>query len=198
MSRYMRCEFTIVDAADIPWQWCYSAIELEQTLNDICKGQRLQRILVGLHGYLESLRFDTNLLDLTYFGGGIYLVFDSVIVNMLIHADALIEYRFLQPYQVHFHNKKDSPPDDLFYRDTYYYDLKNQFELVYAGHIVSKIQITKTNIYPFDLKDFDKDKAAAAEQRNDLPSAVFLQLDNGVQVCLVGSDIEFFYIELRK
>ncbi len=198
MSRFKRCEYTIVNVEDIPWQWCYSAEELQSILNDICKGQKLERVLVGLYGYLESLRHDTNLLDLSYFGGGAYLVFENVIVDLIIHAEAMIEYRILKPSQVQLHETKDYPPSDVFSSDAYQYDLKNQFKLKYAGCCVTEVIVPKTNVYPFDLSGFDEEKATSAEKRNDLPSGIHFHLDNGVNLCLNGSDIEYFYVELRE
>ena len=63
---------------------------------------------------------------------------------------------------------------------------------------VTEVIVPKTNVYPFDLSGFDEEKATSAEKRNDLPSGIHFHLDNGVNLCLNGSDIEYFYVELRE
>ena len=70
---HKRRSYNIVRIEDSTWNWCYSALELQELLNELCRGQKLLRWMAELVGYAEATPRGANFLDLSYMGGNTLL-----------------------------------------------------------------------------------------------------------------------------
>ena len=83
-TKYGRKEhFVIIRLPTYSWIYSYSAKSLQQELNNLLVGQRIQTIYVSLNSYLESMHNDINVIDCTYMGGMILVIFEKTALNPL-------------------------------------------------------------------------------------------------------------------
>lgn len=197
-ASFGRMEYSTIKIDETEPLWCYSAKELQCVLNDLCRDHTLKTVYVDLRGYVESLRNDENFIDLSHLGGPIVLLFDTLAIELFIHADGMVQYRVCQLHNIKISSANDYIPENIgFIGGNHYRDLKDQFELRFEEQRVESVSVDSIDCYPFDLSDFDKEKAEAAQEINDLPSAIHLKLQNGVDFTLYG-EIEYYSIKLKK
>ena len=196
--RHKKRNYNIVRVEDSTWQWCYSAEELEKTLNDLCRGQKLLYCMAELHGYLDANPRGDNFLDLSYMGGNTLMIFDEIVVELDIRVEGLIGYRIAKPWNMSIRPVNDPVPEDYITNPIYFCNVKSDFRLEYEGHTVSDVKIDRTNSWGFSAKGFDEEMADAAANANDLPNAIHFMLDNGIDFCLIADQIEYYMIELNQ
>ena len=195
---YGKVRYSVITTIDSESVWCYSHAELQELLTTLCRGQILKKVYASLSGYLESMRHDKNYYDFSYFGGGVVLLFDTLAVELFVHAMGMMQYRILDLRDIQIRETKGFPPREAWVSDdTYYYDLSEQFALSFTDKTVLEVVVDATNCYPFSLEGFDTERAVLAEQQNCLPENIHFKLDNGVDLGLYGDCIEWFYIELK-
>ena len=177
--------------------WVYSAMAFQELLNREFRGQSLKKLFVPLWGYVRCQKRSENYFDFSYISGPLLLVFNNSVLELMIHTDGMVEYRFipLEKVQIPEYSRKDFPPsntDDV--GSSYYFDLTGEFGLSFVDETIKFIEVTKTDAYPFDLDGFDEELAAEAEQRCDLPRDVKLFMNNGAVLNLCA-ELEYYYIK---
>lgn len=195
--RHKKRSYNIIRLEDSKWNWCYSADELEKTLNDLCRGQKLLCCMAELHGYLDAVPRGDNYLDLSYMGGNTLMIFDGIVVEFDIRVEGLIGYRVAKPWNMSIRPVNDRIPEDYITNPIYFCNVKSDFVLDYEGHTVRDVKIDHTNLWGFSAKGFDEEIANAAAEANDLPGAIHFALSNGVVFCLIADQLEYYMIELR-
>ena len=195
---HKRRSYNIVRMEDSTWNWCYSALELQELLNELCRGQKLLRWMAELVGYAEAAPRGDNFLDLSYMGGNTLLIFSDVVLEFDIHVEGLIGYRFCKPWNVHIRPVNDRIPEDYITNPIYFCDLKDDFQLEYVGSTVQEVTVKPTDTWGFSAVGFDEVKAYAAAKANDLPNEIHFMLDNGVELCLYADQLEYYMIELKS
>ena len=199
MSRsHKKRSYNIIRIEESKWNWCYSADELEKTLYDLCRGQKLLCCMAELQGYLDAVLRGDNCLDLSYMGGNTLMVFDKIVVEFDIRVEGLIGYRVAKPWNTHIRPVNDRIPEDYITNPIYFCNVKSDFGFDYEGHTVCDVKIDHTNSWGFSAKDFDEEIANAAAKANDLPKVIHFTLSNGVDFCLIADQLEYYMIELRK
>ena len=195
---HKRRSYNIVRIEDSTWNWCYSALELQELLNELCRGQKLLRWMAELVGYAEATPRGNNFLDLSYMGGNTLLIFSDVVLEFDIRVEGLIGYRFCKPWNVHIRPVNDRIPEDYITNPIYFCDLKNDFQLEYAGSTVQEVTVETIDSWGFSAVGFDEEKASAAAEAKDLPNEIHFMLDNDVELCLYADQLEYYMIELKS
>ena len=85
---------------DLDYNYVYSALNMEEDLVNNIKGKELRKIYVSLFGYMESAKKGENLIDCSYMGGPLFLIFDDIVLYLVIHAEGVMEYHFLKKWEV--------------------------------------------------------------------------------------------------
>ena len=195
---HKRRSYNIVRMEDSTWNWCYSALELQELLNELCRGQKLLRWMAELVGYAEATPRGDNFLDLSYMGGNTLLIFSDVVLEFDIRVEGLIGYRFCKPWNVHIRPVNDRIPEDYITNPIYFCDLKDDFQLEYVGSTVQEVDVESTDSWGFPAVGFDEEKASAAAEAKDLPNEIHFMLDNDVELCLYADQLEYYMIELKS
>ena len=195
---YRKHHYNIIRIEDSEWNWCYSADELEKTLNDLCRGQKLLHCMAELCGYLEAAVRGDNFLDLSYMGGNTLMIFDKTVIEFDIRVEGLIGYRIVKPWNMSIRPIYDYIPEGYVTNPIYFCDVKNKFKLEYEGQTVCDVKIDHTNTWGFPATGFDDEKANIAAEANDLPNAIHFALSNGVDFSLLADTLEFYMIELYQ
>jgi hypothetical protein len=194
---FEKVNYLTVTTPDIEYSWCYSYLDLQDRLNELCKNHTLKKVYVNLISYAESYSQDINYYSFSYLGGPAILIFDNVAIEFCIHGVGLVKYREMNPWDVKVRKSYDLPPDDEYIFDRYFYDLGKQFELQYEKEQVNKVIVDRTDYYAFDVNGFDEERVQASEKANILPKGMHFRLANGVDFAVCADEIEYFYIELN-
>ncbi len=190
--------YTLVERENLPWQWSYSAAQLQDLLGEACGGRLLLRVLISLDGYLEGACGDGNSLDLRYVGAAAVLVFEDHVLEFIFHAQGQVEYRRLRPDQIRFREKYGKIPAQVDYTDTEYYDLTREWKYARQGARVTGVSVPATDGWAFRADGFDEALAGAAAKKKDLPRHILFSLDSGEELAFLGDPEDAFRIRLTK
>jgi hypothetical protein len=164
------------------FEWCYSAKTFRKFLNQLCAGSVIQKIYVGATNYAEPLRVDQNYVNY-YIGSELLIQFDSFLLDLLIHAEGLFQWRV-------FKNGEHTIPEPVakYIEDGYkeFCDIGNvydNFNLDYTNSIIKQVTVDDTDCWPWNAKGFDESKLGSPVE---LPEAIHLHLDNGCILSLRG------------
>lgn len=189
-----KLKYSIIDLPDTLWKYSYSAKALQEELNALFARQTLKSVYVGLDGYLESMHSKTNSIDLTYMGGSSLAVFEKAVLQLIIHVEGMIEYRYFPIWEMKHHEVFDYPPDDMALSDKYFFDAANhEITYEYANKRVNHIAVSGTDSWGFFQPIFDETAAEAAAKENDLPTEIAIRTDD-CAVRFVGDSIEYYYV----
>lgn len=193
--------YTITIDSKDELQWIYSATDFQNILNGAFKGSILKKLFVSLYGYLDSEKRKKDMFDFSYMGGGLLLVFERSVFELIIHAEGMMQYRIIPVYEVKIPKRGiyDHPPIDIgLNEDNFYINLGKKFELNCFEQTIDKISVKATDGHPFLLSGFDESLAEQAMIISDLPAAVELFASNGVVMNLIGDGIEYYQILLEQ
>ncbi|MBE6592327.1 MAG: hypothetical protein E7646_09850 [Ruminococcaceae bacterium] len=175
-------ELYTFDFPEKAFEWCYSAKAFCKFLNELCVGSVIKKIYVGATNYAEPLRVDQNYVNY-YIGSELLIQFDSFLLDLLIHAEGLFQWRV-------FNNGEHTIPEPVlkYIEDGYkeFCDIGNvydNFNLDYTNSIIKQVTVDDTDCWPWDAKDFDESKVG---NPIELPEAIHLHLDNGCVLSLRG------------
>lgn len=199
MCAYHRKEkYFIASLPDGELAYSYSAKQLQAELNELFAGQKLKAIYVGLEGYLETLRNRVNVIDLTYMGGITLIVFDTVVLEFVIHVEGMIAYRCFPAQELKPQEKYDYPPEDLLMSDRYFFDIAgHELAYEYKDKVVKRITVNGTDTWGFSQPSFDEEIAREATEKRDLPTDIVLHTDE-FNICFEGDDLEYYYIVFER
>lgn len=126
------------------------------------------------------------------------LIFNKLAIAFALHVEGMVEYSVFSPSQIQAEEKYDYVPDryDPAYADLV--ELKEYFEVEYAGKRILKAEVGHTDMWGFHLGGFDEKRAGIAADANDLPERIVFHLANGIQLKLVCDDLEYCYIVVEK
>lgn len=197
MSNYLsygKLKFTIAAFPDTEWTYSYSAKELQEELNMLFSGQKVNAVYVGLDGYLESLHWGKDYIDLSYMGGTSLVVFDKVVLQVAIHVEGMIEYRHFPIWEMRLREVFDYPPDDMLMSDKYFYNAADhEISHDYAGQEVKAITVKGTNTWAFSQPTFDETIAEVAAKKNDLPTEIDILMSTCI-IRFVGDELEYYWV----
>ena len=191
--------YTIQINSDEKMSWVYCATNFQSVLNRAMKGQSLKKVFVSLYGYLASQKRSDSYFDFIYSGGTLLLVAEHTVLELVIHAGGMMEYRLLPICEVNIpdHGRIDYPPHKTgCVGDRFFYDLGRDFNIFCLEQEIEEIMVQKTDAYAFPLDGFDEDQAAEAEELNELPQSVRINMENGMTLNM-EADIEYFYVQIE-
>lgn len=180
-----KTEFFMFAVPDKSYEWCYSAKKMEEELNVLFAGDRLETIYVSGMNYADPLRVKENFVNY-YVGPRVYLEFHNRHADILAHAGGLFELRWYDAKEVsktHFYDLLDNENTDEVLCDTSY-----PFQLNYAGETVKHIAVKPTNCWPWRAKGFDESKVSDPVE---VPDMIKISLGNGTLLTIAGWDDDF-------
>ena len=178
-----KTEFFMFELPDRPYEWCYSARALENTLNELLVGDKLETIYVSGSNYTDPLRVRENFVNY-YIGSRVYLEFENQHVDILANAAGLFEIRFFKTCEV----KKSQYFDQLEELDEVLCDTGYVFNLKYAGQVIQHIDVEAVEYYPWHAKGFDKSKIG---EPRELPESIHFGFENRTELTIAGWDDDF-------
>ncbi len=155
----------------------YSAEKLQQELNALLVGQRIRGLYVCLYGYQNSLHSQTNVIDMSYLGGGgALLVFEKTTLELDIQAIGMIKYRYFPSSAVTITEIANQEPDNLW---DYYFNLEDHnIAFDYQNALVKSVSVKGTNCWAFPQSDYNELLAEQAKERSDLPREIDITTDS--------------------
>lgn len=192
-----KINYSIIRTPNILFEWCYSSDDLKELLNKKCKGQIINKVYVDLPGFLEVKNHGTSTFDFSYLGNYVLFVFNSFALEFRIHAKGLIEYRITDIWEIKTENVFDFPPDDMFDKSIYYYEIQKYFDYAIEGMQILGVEVTSTNSFPFLINGLDEERAKKAEQKNCLPDKIHFVICTGASWVFYGGDLDGFFIECQ-
>lgn len=178
-----KVEYFLMSAPSRPYEWCYSAAELNKRLNNVIVGDRIWSILVSGANYAGPLSIHNNYVNY-YLGSRVYLELEKHHVDIMAHAYGLFEMRVFESAEV----VKTRCYDELDDADKVLCDTGYVFNDVYSGHTVERVLVTSTDSWPWTAKGFDRSKLG---DPIELPEALCLEIDSKSAVSIVGLDDDF-------
>lgn len=199
LDNYGKVEYYIISCPDEECEYSYSAKKLQEDLNSIVKNQKLQGVFIPLDRYPESMYDSVNVIDMSLFGARSLLIFENNVIELLIRAEGMIEYRSFSKCNLEMKKINDYLPENFDLSDDYIYDISN-FDITYqyTNQTVKNVIVRETNEWSFPLSKYDEALAEIAAENYDLPEEIDFILDNGVQIRFVGDYIEYYSISIEK
>lgn len=181
------------------WHWCYSARTLQKELNQLAKGLVLKKMYISFNEYMDGKCYGRCHFNLAFEGGYVLLIFDKLAIEFCIHVEGQINYHFFSPEEINIEEIYGNAPyryDSVY---TNIVELQPFFDAVYTEKRVTEVKVLHTNnMWAFRFSSFDMERANKAAEANDLPERICFLLDNGVQVHLIGDDMEYCRIIVKK
>ena len=136
---------------------------------------------------------------MSLFGARSLLIFENNVIELLIRAEGMIEYRSFSKCNLEMKKINDYLPENFDLSDDYIYDISN-FDITYqyTNQTVKNVIVRETNEWSFPLSKYDEALAEIAAENYDLPEEIDFILDNGVQIRFVGDYIEYYSISIEK
>lgn len=175
---------------------CTSATKLENDIKERFKGKRLTEFYLPLdywnctgkrvneNGARKWICFEES--------GPIILFFEEEGIELCIHIEGYIHYRFVKHQDLNIeyvYDYPDSSAEDV-------EDIIDGFELtgINREKLLNDVQVDKTDLYEF-IKD---ERMEIAANNYDLPEGIRLVLNNYFVITLGGSGIEWFCLEWEQ
>ncbi len=165
-------------------EWCYSASDLETTLNSLCKGHRIDGVYVGAGNYTDPLRVKENFVNY-YLGPEMIIQTDDLLLDLLVHACGLVEFRWFKKEEYTI-----TGPLRDFIADgkLNYCEIAEMFKLNYQDAAVESASVSKTDCWPWRARGFDKNRLG---NPIELPETIAFKLDNDNCISVTGWDDDF-------
>ncbi len=182
---------------DIERTMVYSAKEFQEILRREFLGKKLQKIFAHIDGQKNFTQKEENKLDFYMMGGAIVLVFQTKVMQVVVHAEGLIEYGIVPIEQIQI-KEIPQPTEAELWNEGAYYDLSDEFLIEYEKQSVKNIFVKRINTYPFTLKDFDEERGDKAAENWDMPAGLSFIFENGNSFQIVGDDIEYYFLRMQS
>ena len=164
-----------------PFEWCYSAKQLEAQLNGMLSGDRLKAIYVTGYDCLNSLTVKENCWD--SYELPVRLEFDKTFADIRAHAEGLFEIRLFDSKEVGREHFFGEPKDD-----DAFCDIRDVFHPDPAGTVVKQVRVEATDDWMYNAKGFDKSKVSDPVE---LPAKIRFILDNGYRLTIIGCEDDY-------
>lgn len=191
-------EYSVIEVEqEEPMQWCYSAKKLEKELGEKLRDKSVQSIYVSLSGYLDSYQNDTDRVDLSFEAGECIVVFNDIVLEIAIHTQGQLAYRFVPKDKVNIKTFIGAVPAQCHGIENAYFDIKNH-DISYniEGSRLQKVSVMATYMWAFSDIGQDKELLEESVQKNDLPAEIDLLTDK-CNIRIIGDEFEYYSILLE-
>ncbi len=182
-----KSELYTFDLPEKEFEWCYSAKDFEIAFGDITRNKEIRAVYVSATNYQGPLRVKENFVNY-YVGSEIFIEFDDVLIDLLIHAQGLYKWRYFDKKDVGIVGPRldfIQDGDEEFCKIGNVY---NAFELEYLNSKIEAVSVDVTTYWPWEARGFDKSKLG---DPIELPENLHLQLANGNILSFLGWDDDF-------
>ena len=183
-----KTEYYHFEIPDRPYEWCYSAKELEEKLAGLFIGDKLETIYVSGLNYANPLSVGKNWVDY-YLGARVHLEFENRHADILAHAEGLFEIRIFERSEVaksKFYDELDEPDEVLC-------DTGDVFNSSYSGRIVRGVTVDAVDYWPWSARGFDESKPGDPVE---LPDALRFELEGDMVLSIIVG-LDDFYIDVK-
>lgn len=169
------------------FEWCYSAKNLEADLNNLCLSKEIRAIYVSAMNYREPLTVRKNFVNY-YVGSEIIIEFDDIILDLLIHAQGLYQWRYFEKKDIEIIGPKVKLISNGDMEFCNIHNVYNAFNFEYLNSAINSICVDITDCYPWEANSFDESKLSDSIE---LPENLHFNLVNGNTLSLLGWDDDF-------
>lgn len=173
------------EVPDKPYEWCYSAKQLEETLNACLVGDKLEAVYVSGTNFADPLKLGKDYVNY-YCDSRVYLEFESTHVDICANACGLFEIRLFAGSEVRktFHSEKLKSGRS--YESLC--EIACVFQLNYTGETVNQVIVDTVDAWPWDAKGFDETRLG---DPIELPYSLAFTFNNGTRLTIRGLDDDF-------
>lgn len=182
-----KSELYTFDLPDKEFEWCYSAKAFEAGFGEIVHNKEIQAIYVSGANYQGPLSVNENFVNY-YLGSEIIIEFDDVLIDLLIHALGLYQWRYFDKKDVRIAGPRLDFIEDGNKEFCKIAVVYNAFELEYLNSKIEAISVDVTTYWPWDARSFDESKLG---DPIELPANLHLELENGNRLSFLGWDDDF-------
>lgn len=190
-----KAELYTFELPEREFEWCYSARAFGAAFGDIVRNKMIRALYVSATNYQSPLRIRENFVNY-YVGSEVVIEFDDALVDLLIHAQGLYQWRFFDKNEVCILGPRlgfVENGDEEFCRIANVY---NAFDLEYLNSKIKSVSVEATNYWPWSARGFDKSKLG---EPIELPENLHIELENGNRLSFLGWDDDFVIkIEAEK
>ena len=172
---------------DTEFEWCYSAKSFESAIGSISNGKEIRSIYVSAMNYRDPLRVKRNFVNY-YLGSEVIVEFDDYVVDLLVHAQGLYQWRIFDKKDIEIVGPKTKFIDDGDEEFCKIGNVYEAFELEYLNSRIESVKVDKTTYWPWAARGFDKSKL---EDPIELPENLHFNLANGNTLSFLGWDDDF-------
>ena len=182
-----KSELYTFDLPEEEFEWCYSAKDFESAFGDIVRNKEIRAIYVSATNYQGPLRVKENFVNY-YVGSEIIIEFDDVLIDLLIHAQGLYQWRCFDDKRVRIVGPRLDFIEDGDEEFCKIANVYNAFELEYLNSAIESVSVDVTTYWPWAARGFDKSKLG---DPIELPENLHLNLANGNMLSFLGWDDDF-------
>ena len=169
------------------FEWCYSAKAFEVTFGDLTCNKEIRAIYVSALNYSGPLRVKENFVNY-YLGSEILIEFDDVLIDLLIHAHGLYQWRTFSKESIEIMGPRLDFIEDRHEEFCKIANVYNAFELEYLNSKIDAVRVDSTTYRSWAAHDFDKSKVGDPVE---LPENLHIELENGNRLSFLGWDDDF-------
>lgn len=182
-----KSELYTFDLTEKEFEWCYSAKDFEIAFGDITRNKEIRAVYVSATNYQGPLRVKKNFVNY-YVGSEILIESDEVLVDLLIHAQGLYQWRYFDKKDVGIVGPRLDFIEDGDEEFCKIGNVYNAFELEYLNSKIEAVGVDVTTYWPWAARGFDKSKLG---DPIELPENLHLRLSNGNTLSFLGWDDDF-------
>ena len=170
-----------------PRNICYSAKELADVLDAHCRGKQIKAMFVSANNYEDPLRVEENFVNY-YVGEKLFIQLEDSLVDLRIHAQGLFECRVFRKDEFRLEGPISKCIEDGNNELCMLGNVYGMFTVPYIDVDIQRVKVEAIGYLLWQLKGFDKSKLGDPVE---LPSVIYLELENGYTLSLHGWDDDF-------
>ena len=182
-----KSELYTFDFSEKEYQWCYSAKRFEALFAEIAFNQEIRAIYVSAANYRDPLKVEENFVNY-YIGSEIVIELDDIIIDLLIYAQGLYQWRCFDKKDVAIIGPRLDFIEDGDEEFCKIEDVYHAFEFEYLNSRIKAVSVEKTSYIPWCPHGFDKSKL---DDPIELPENLIFELENGNRLSFLGWDDDF-------
>lgn len=175
------------DLPDKSFDWCYSAKMFQKKLTELCMNKEIKAVYVSSLNYSSPLHVGKNTVNY-YLGSEVLVELDDIVLDLLIHAEGLFEWRFFSKKEI----KLIGPTLDFIEdgKNTFckVESAYHAFECEYCASCIQKISVGETTFWPWTPCGFDQTKLGSPVE---VPQSLWFHLKNGNALSFIGRHDDF-------
>lgn len=173
------------DIQDSDYEWCYSAKELERTLEKQLRGKRIKAVFVSSENYGKPLEYDDNYADF-YLGEDILIQIGDMLIAMKLFGEGLVKLAVYP--NTDLLNQEPVLASIRGYKCNDFCEISDYFIIKYKENVVSRVFVEGTKNSQYQPDGFDNSKAVCSK---NLPNKIIVDLEKSQRLILQAHEDDF-------